>query len=204
MEPAGDPARFTLPLSATQGRCMADLAGWIALVATAIAAIMTAANLGARVTGYGFVVFTVGAAAWIVNGFLQHQTQLLWSNLFLGVVDLVGVWRWLGLRARFSDAARAEESRSEAEDGGDLFSVGKLDGLPVVGPDGTTLAHVVDALAHCEGGSVAFVIVREGGTLGVGETLRRLPWREIRVSGDQVLTGLDMPAVQALPVASSR
>jgi hypothetical protein len=30
-----------------------------------IAAMMTPANLGARVTGWGFVLFSVGAVAWV-------------------------------------------------------------------------------------------------------------------------------------------
>lgn len=36
------------------------VAAWVAPVATMIAAVMTAANLGARVTGWGFVVFVIG------------------------------------------------------------------------------------------------------------------------------------------------
>ena len=60
---------------------MVDIAGWIALVATCVAALMTASNLGARVTGWGFVIFTGGALAWIVVGFITGQTQLLYSNL---------------------------------------------------------------------------------------------------------------------------
>ena len=43
---------------------MEDIAGWVAPIATMIAAMMTAANLGPRVTGWGFVVFTVGSIAW--------------------------------------------------------------------------------------------------------------------------------------------
>ena len=181
---------------------MADTAGWIALVATCIAALMTAANLGARVTGWGFVVFTVGAVAWVVNGVLAEQTQLLWSNVFLGAVDLFGIWRWLGVRARVGDTVAAEERRSEARDGDTLFSVGKLDGLPVTGADGQVLAHVADALATCTGGGVAYLIVREGGVGGVGDTLRRLPWRDATVCGDKVTTRLDAAAVAHLSVAN--
>ena len=47
-----------------------DLAGWIAPAATMIAAMMTAANLGARVTGWGFGVFTLGSIAWSIVGLL--------------------------------------------------------------------------------------------------------------------------------------
>lgn len=43
---------------------MEEAAGWIASAATMIAAMMTAANLRSRVTGWGFVIFLVGAIAW--------------------------------------------------------------------------------------------------------------------------------------------
>lgn len=181
---------------------MADIAGWIALVATCIAALMTAANLGARITGWGFFVFTIGAAAWIVVGYATHQTQLLWSNIFLGVVDLFGIWRWLGRRTHFSDAARAEEKRSEDRAGENLFSLAALDGMPVVAPDGQIVAYAVDAFATCAGGQIDYLIVREGGVAGVGETLRRLPWRDVRVGAKTLDTDLDAAALSRLPHAA--
>jgi hypothetical protein len=93
---------------------MLDPAGWIAPAATMIAAIMTAANLGARVTGWGFAVFSVGALAWVIVGATTGQHNLLWSNAFLLLVDLIGVWRWLGRRARYDEAAEAASARSAA------------------------------------------------------------------------------------------
>lgn len=180
---------------------MTDLAGWIALAATCVAALMTAANLGARVTGWGFVIFSVGAAAWIVVGLATHQTQLLWSNIFLGVVNVFGIWRWLGRRARFSDTARAEETRSEKRAGESLFSLAGLDGLPVHGRDGAVIAHAVDALAACSGGRIDYLIIREGGVAGVGETLRRLPWRNATIADQRVCTDLDVAAIAKLPRA---
>jgi 5-methylcytosine-specific restriction endonuclease McrA len=110
---------------------MSDAAGWVALAATCIAALMTASNLGARATGWGFVVFTIGALAWIVVGVATKQTQLLWSNVFLGLVDLFGIWRLLGRRAHFTDAANAERERSEKAAGEDLFAMSSIDGMPV-------------------------------------------------------------------------
>ena len=40
---------------------MAETISWIATIATVIAAFMTAANLGTRITGSGFCVFLVGS-----------------------------------------------------------------------------------------------------------------------------------------------
>lgn len=72
---------------------MGDIAGWVAPVATMIAAIMTAANLGARVTGWGFVVFVIGSVSWSIVGISSGQNNLLWTNGFLTLVNVIGVWR---------------------------------------------------------------------------------------------------------------
>ncbi|WP_137787822.1 PRC-barrel domain-containing protein [Sphingomonas sp. 3P27F8] len=178
---------------------MIDLAGWVALAATCIAAVMTASNLGARVTGWGFVIFTIGAAGWIVVGASTHQPQLLYSNIFLAVVDLLGVWRWLGRRAKISDAAEAEVRRSKQRDGDDLFSLGSVEGWPVLSQDGAVMAHAVDVLASCGSGHIDYIVIRTGGVGGVGETLRRLPWSEAHIADKAVKTRLDAAAVDRLP-----
>lgn len=180
---------------------MADLAGWVALVATCAAALMTASNLGARVTGWGFVIFSVGAAAWIMVGIATEQTQLLYSNIFLGIVDVFGVWRWLGRRARISDTAEAEVARSRQRSATNLFSLSSLDGLPVRDAEGNIVAHAVDALAACLGGQIDYLIVRIGGVGGVGETLHRLPWSKARMTDDALQTNLGAAELARLPLA---
>src|SRR3989344_9387847 len=89
-----------------------EAAGLIAPAATMIAAMMTAANLGARVTGSGFVVFTLGSLAWSVVGVTSGQTNLLATNLFLTLVNLVGIWRLLGRQRGYEDGARRAANRS--------------------------------------------------------------------------------------------
>lgn len=178
-----------------------DIAGWVALAATCIAALMTASNVGARVTGWGFVVFTVGAVAWIVVGVVTGQTQLLWSNIFLALVDLFGIWRWLVQRTKVEDTTRAEEQRSAQQPGADLFAVSKIDGMAVTGRDGDTIAYAVDALTTCEDGRIGYIVIREGGIAGVRETLRRLPWSHARVCDGAVATQLDAAGLARLPVA---
>jgi len=86
---------------------METAANWIAPIATTIAAIMVAANLGSRFTGWGFVVFTIGSVGWIVIGAVTGQANLLWQNVFLCLVNIVGIWRWLGIRARYEKGAGA-------------------------------------------------------------------------------------------------
>ena len=61
----------------------------LAPAATMIAAVMTASNLGARVTGWGFVVFTVGSIAWCLVALTSGQANLLWTNGFLILVNVL-------------------------------------------------------------------------------------------------------------------
>lgn len=76
----------------------ASVAGWIATGLTMVAAIMVAADLGRRITGIGFVVFTLASVAWIATAQLKGDTPLGVTNAMLLVVNAIGAWRWLVLR----------------------------------------------------------------------------------------------------------
>ena len=166
---------------------MADIISWVATIATVAAAFMTASNLGSRVTGYGFAVFTVGALCWMVVGVTTNQPALLWTNLVLFVLDIFGVWRWLGRQARVEEGARAASEASERTPGEALFSVSLLTRAPVrCGTD--EVGHCVDAMAGCRSGRLDYLVVSEGGVAGVGERLRRLPWSAAHVDGESVVT----------------
>ena len=89
-----------------------NAAGLVAPVATTIAAVMVAANLGSRLTGFGFIVFSIGAVALAIVGWSTGQMNLVWQNAVLLVVNLIGVWRWLGLRARYEKGAAAATQAS--------------------------------------------------------------------------------------------
>lgn len=168
---------------------MADTISWVATIATILAAFMTAANLGSRVTGYGFAVFTLGALCWISVGALTGQPALLWTNIVLTVLDIFGVWRWLGRQARVEEGGRVASRRSERTPGEALFPVSLLLRAPVA-CGGKEVGHCVDAMAGCRSGRVDYVVVSEGGLAGIGERLRKLPWSEAHFEGDAVLTHL--------------
>lgn len=169
---------------------MLAMAAWIAPAATMIAAIMTAANLGSRVTGWGFAVFTLGAAAWMAVGFATGQQNLLVSNAFLFFVDAVGVWRWLGRRARYDAGARRAAETSEASAGPALFAIGAVAGQSVLDASGRTIGTVVDAMAACRTGAIRYLVVREGGVAGIGERLHALDWSECRIDDAGIRTDL--------------
>lgn len=178
---------------------MFEIAGWIAPAATMIAAIMTAANLGARVTGWGFAVFSVGAVAWIVVAAGSGQHNLLYSNAFLLLVDIVGMWRWLGRKARYDAGADKARERSARASAPTLIALSRVEGMAVRDTAGNPVAIVVDAMLGCDRGAVAYLVVSEGGVGGVGERLHALGWGEVTIDGDGMICRLDREALAARP-----
>ncbi|HEX6784621.1 MAG TPA: PRC-barrel domain containing protein [Sphingomicrobium sp.] len=176
---------------------MAEIISWIATAATVIAASLTAANLGSRITGLGFVVFTFGALCWIFVGASTHQPALLWTNVVLFVLDIFGVWRWLGRQTKVEEGARAASEASERTPGETLFPVSLLQRAPLVG-NGSELGRCIDAMAGCSTGGISYVVVSEGGLAGVGETLRRLPWSTVKIEDEKMTTSLGPEAFRQL------
>ena len=176
---------------------MSDTISWVATIATIIAASMTAANLGSRITGYGFCVFTIGAICWIAVGAMTHQPALLWTNIVLTVLDLFGIWRWLGRQTEVEEGARAASEMSEHTPGEALFPVSLLARAPVTAGS-AELGRCIDAMAGCSSGRLSYVVVSQGGVAGVGETLRRLPWSQASVENEAVTAGLSAEAFDRL------
>ena len=180
---------------------MTDTVSWIATAATILAACLTASNLGARITGYGFVVFTIGSIAWLTFGALSGQQALLWTNIVMTFLNLFGVWRWLGRQARVEEGAHAASAASEEDRGETLFPASLLTSARVrCGED--DVGTCVDAMAGCGSGRVAYVVVSEGGLAGVGETLRRVPWSHASIDGDALVLTLDRRRFSALETVS--
>jgi hypothetical protein len=162
----------------------------VATVATIVAATITASNLGSRITGYGFAVFTVGSISWFTLGLMTDQPALVWTNAVLTVLNLFGVWRWLGRQAKVEDGAQAAAAASQSTPGETLFPASLLTRAKVRCGD-SQVGTCVDAMAGCGSGRIAYVVVSEGGLAGVGETLRRMPWSSARVEGEDVVAQLD-------------
>jgi hypothetical protein len=170
---------------------MEDLVSWIATIATITAALMTASNLGPRITGYGFAVFTVGSLSWLSLGLMTDQQALVWTNIVLTCLNLFGIWRWLGRQTRIEEGASAAAVASEHTPGETLFPVSLLMKAPIEDRTGHVLGNCVDAMAGCTSGRLRYVVASEGGLAGVGETLRRLPWSDARMDSDRLVIGLN-------------
>jgi hypothetical protein len=178
---------------------MEQIAAYIAPAATMIAAMMTAANISARVTGWGFVVFTVGSVCWSVIGISSGQANLLWSNAFLTLVNLVGIWRWLGRQARYEDGGRHAMAESAGAPVPTLFCASRLVGTPVLDAGGETVATVVDAMLGCDRHQLVYLVASRGGVGGIGETLHALDPRDLTLGEGSVATRLSAAEVARLP-----
>jgi hypothetical protein len=176
------------------------IAGWIAPIATIIAAMMTAANLGARVTGWGFVVFLVGSVCWSFVGISTGQGNLLASNGFLTLVNVIGVWRWLGRQRAYEDGGKSAEQASRRNPGPTLFTARGIAGMAVQDRAGQPLGKAVEALIECATGQINYVVVASDGIAGIEERLRAVPRGYVDFRGDELR--IDMPKAQfaALPV----
>src|SRR5689334_4800697 len=133
---------------------MADTSSWVATVASIVAASMTAANLGSRITGYGFCVFLVGSLSWLVAGVMTGQSALTWTNIVLTVLNMFGMWRWLGRQTKVEEGARAASRASEHTPGETLFPISLLSRAAVVAGE-VELGHCVDAMAGCSSGRLS-------------------------------------------------
>ena len=68
---------------------------WIAAVGTMLAAGLVAADLGRRVTGWGFLLFCAVAMTWIVSGLTSDAMPIAAMNAILLAINLWGVWQYL-------------------------------------------------------------------------------------------------------------
>ena len=177
---------------------MEPILNWVAPIATIIAALMTASNLGAKITGTGFIVFTVGSLSWLTLGMIGDDPSLLWMNVALTILNLFGIWRWLGRQAKFEEGAGHAAEASERKASETLFPLSLTGSAKLRSGKGVELGQCVDAMAGCGSGRIAYLVVAEGGIGGVGETLRRIDWSDVSVEGDCITTPLDKAAFERL------
>ncbi|WP_417322380.1 PRC-barrel domain-containing protein [Erythrobacter aureus] len=177
-----------------------EIANWIAPAATMLAAMMTASNLGARFTGWGFVVFTIGSITWSFIGMTSGQTSLLLTNAFLTLVNLFGVWRWLGRRASLNEGAEEAHDKSDIGSEVTLFRHSALVGMEVRDECGTPLGKVVDAMMECQSKILNYVIVGSGGVAGVREKLRGIPVAQLSIFDEHIGAKTTEIAFHSLPL----
>ncbi|HTM95675.1 MAG TPA: hypothetical protein VL100_07650 [Croceibacterium sp.] len=68
---------------------------WIAAIGTMCAAGLIAADLGRKVTGWGFVLFCAVSITWIVSGLTSDAAPIAAMNAVLLAINAWGVWQYL-------------------------------------------------------------------------------------------------------------
>jgi len=68
---------------------------WIAAIGTMLAAALIAADLGRKVTGWGFVLFCAVSVTWVVSGLTSHALPIAAMNGILLAINAWGVWQFL-------------------------------------------------------------------------------------------------------------
>lgn len=165
-----------------------------------IAAMMTAANLGARVTGWGFVVFTIGSVCWTMVGIASGQTNLVATNVFLTLVNVVGIWRWLGRQRGYEDGGKSAAAASRRSSAPTLFTATGIAGMAVEDKEGARVGKTVEALIECGSGAVSYVVVAIEKAGGLDEELRPIPREAITFRDDKLVLAIPRHVFDAIPL----
>jgi hypothetical protein len=178
---------------------MDGVTGWLAAILTVLAGMTVAANLGTRVTGWGFVLFTIGSLCWALNAGLNGVTSLLLTNLAMAAINAFGVWRWLGRRRRIELGSQAAMEHSAAAPVPTLVSVAAVLDAPLMTAANQAFGSVVDLMLRCERQDLAYAVVSFDGVGGIGEEFRAVPAQDLRLSHAALRATLAEPAIRALP-----
>ena len=90
---------------------------WIAAVGTILAAAMVAADFSRRITGFGFVLFSIVACLWVYSGLTAPDGMpLAIQNGVLLFINLFGVWRFLISRKKKQEIDKAAEIAEQAKE----------------------------------------------------------------------------------------
>lgn len=88
---------------------------WIAALGTMIAAGLIAADLGRKVTGWGFVLFCAVSVTWIVSGLTSDALPIAAMNGILLAINAWGVWQFLLSPKNKTKLEKLEELEAKAE-----------------------------------------------------------------------------------------
>ena len=152
----------------------------------------------------GFVVFTIGSISWTLTSAATGQTNLLVTNCFMTIVNLVGIWRWLGRQAKYQDGAQSAARQSEKQAGPSLTAASSLSGMNVMDCQSDAIGHCVEALIDRANGTISYIVVTAGNALGLNEQLRGVAKSLYRFNTDTIALAIDATAFQALPVFPDR
>lgn len=173
--------------------------GWLAAILTVLAGMTVAANLGTRVTGWGFVLFSLGSLAWSVNAGQNGADSLLLTNLVMAAINAFGVWRWLGRQRRIEQGSTAAMKQSARAPVPTLISGATLLGAPLAIPGKQQFGRVIDLMLRCERQDLAYAMIAFDGIGGIGEEFRAIPAERLVLHDGAVRCVLAEQTIRTLP-----
>ncbi|MAU41025.1 MAG: hypothetical protein CMF31_05320 [Kordiimonas sp.] len=66
---------------------------WLGMITGALGAVWLALNLST--SGWGYTLFAVSSASWLVAGLLMKEHSLTSMNVIYFAINLMGIYRWL-------------------------------------------------------------------------------------------------------------
>lgn len=176
---------------------LGEAAGWVAAVVTVVGVSLTAANLGARVTGWGFVALTAASLLLLALGAVSGVQSLVFTHATLSLINAFGVWRWLGQRAQYEAGGMRAAHRSHRGSVPSLLPIEALVGSDVYCDDGTRVGSVVDVMLRCQGADIAYMVIGHG---KIGEELRAVGGGKLALGKDGIAIRMSEEEFFAQPV----
>jgi sporulation protein YlmC with PRC-barrel domain len=78
--------------------------------------------------------------------------------------------------------------------GPDVMAASTLDSTTVITSDGEDVGKIKDIMLDVRSGRVAYAVLSSGGFLGMGDTLRAIPWSALTLDTDQKVFRVDITA----------
>ena len=74
---------------------MVEFLEWSAMITGVIAAIVVSANLGIKITGWAFVIYTISSIAWISYASIEGEMALGVQYFIMLLINIFGIYRYL-------------------------------------------------------------------------------------------------------------
>ena len=89
---------------------------WLGAIGAIVAAALIAGDFGRRMSGWGFVLFSVVSVVWIVSGLTAKDgLPIAVQNGILLLINLYGVWKLLLSPKKKREIERAEGLEEQAK-----------------------------------------------------------------------------------------
>ena len=91
-------------------------AEWFAAIGAVLAASMIAGDLGRRITGWAFVLFTLVSVVWVIAALANGTMPLAIQNAIMICVNGWGIWQYLLSPKNRQKLKRMEQLEHQAEE----------------------------------------------------------------------------------------